>query len=109
MYHSQGHAYMMAPPMLASAGHHGDMAHVWSLVEELSGLLESNRTQFQELRDRIAAQDVALAEKKGDAGVEVGRDRRDGSENGKHVDDGMDVEKDKDDMGGAAVEGKDGE
>lgn len=109
MYHNQGHAYMMAPPMLASAGHHGDMAHVWSLVEELSGLLESNRTQFQELRDRIAAQDVALAEKKSDAGVEVGLDRRDGPESGKDVDHGKDVENGKDDVGSTAVDSKDGE
>ncbi|KAG9546928.1 hypothetical protein KCU71_g16669, partial [Aureobasidium melanogenum] len=35
---------------MPSAGHHSDMQHIWSLVQELSSVLQQNREQYDELQ-----------------------------------------------------------
>ncbi|KAG9683319.1 hypothetical protein KCU95_g11690, partial [Aureobasidium melanogenum] len=39
---------------MPSAGHHSDMQHIWSLVQELSSVLQQNREQYDELQDGLA-------------------------------------------------------
>lgn len=44
--------------MMPPASHHNDMQHVWSLVEQLSGVLQSNRERYDELQAGIARAQV---------------------------------------------------
>jgi len=44
--------------MMPNAGQHNDMNYVWTLVEELSGILEANREKWQELQAGIARAQV---------------------------------------------------
>ncbi|KAI4760682.1 hypothetical protein E4T51_06344 [Aureobasidium sp. EXF-12344] len=39
---------------MPSAGHHSDMQHIWSLVQELSSVLQQNREHYDELQDGLA-------------------------------------------------------
>lgn len=50
-----GQNHNTAPTLLSNAAHFGDMNHVWSLVEELSGLLQSNRAQWNELEGQLVS------------------------------------------------------
>lgn len=43
---------------MPSAGHHSDMQHIWSLVQELSSVLQQNREQYDELQDGLARAQV---------------------------------------------------
>ncbi|KEQ77685.1 hypothetical protein M436DRAFT_36916 [Aureobasidium namibiae CBS 147.97] len=38
---------------MPSAGHHSDMQHIWTLVQELSSVLQQNREQYDELQDGL--------------------------------------------------------
>lgn len=51
-------AYGMNGNVMPNAGHHNDMQHVWTLVEELSGILQSNRERWDELQTDIARAQV---------------------------------------------------
>jgi hypothetical protein len=43
---------------MPSAGHHSDMQHIWSLVQELSSVLQQNRENYDELQDGLARAQV---------------------------------------------------
>lgn len=45
---------------MPSAGHHSDMQHIWSLVQELSSVLQQNREQYDELQDGLTRAQVKL-------------------------------------------------
>lgn len=45
---------------MPSAGHHSDMQHIWSLVQELSSVLQQNREHYDELQDGLARAQVNL-------------------------------------------------
>jgi hypothetical protein len=45
---------------MPSAGHHSDMQHIWSLVQELSSVLQQNREHYDELQDGLARAQVKL-------------------------------------------------
>ncbi|PNS16681.1 hypothetical protein CAC42_4645 [Sphaceloma murrayae] len=49
-----GAPYGLGSAIMPSAGHHQDMAHVWGLVEQLSGILHENRERWEELQSGIA-------------------------------------------------------
>ena len=55
-----GAPYGMGGAVMPSAGHHHDMQHVWSLVEELSGILQQNRERWDELQTGLARAQVWL-------------------------------------------------
>lgn len=57
-----GAQYGIGGPIMPSAGHHNDMQHVWSLVEELSNQLQQNRERWDELQDGLARAQVYLDE-----------------------------------------------
>jgi hypothetical protein len=42
------------------AGHHSDMQHIWSLVQELGNVLQQNREHYEELQDGLARAQVQL-------------------------------------------------
>ena len=50
--------YPLGGAMMPNAGQHNDMNYVWTLVEELSGILETNREKWQELQAGIARAQV---------------------------------------------------
>ncbi|KAG8626721.1 hypothetical protein KVT40_005666 [Elsinoe batatas] len=54
MQPGSGAPYPLGSAIMPSAGHHHDMAHVWQLVEQLSGLLHENREKWEELQSGIA-------------------------------------------------------
>lgn len=56
-----GAPYGMGNSTMPSAGHHHDMQHVWSLVEELSGILQHNRERWDELQSGLARAQVNLS------------------------------------------------
>ncbi|KAI5209599.1 hypothetical protein E4T39_00907 [Aureobasidium subglaciale] len=39
---------------MPAAGHHSDMQHIWSLVQELSQVLQQNRENYDELQEGLA-------------------------------------------------------
>ena len=45
---------------MPSAGHHSDMQHIWTLVQELSSVLQQNREQYDELQDGLTRAQVKL-------------------------------------------------
>lgn len=53
-----GAPYGLGSAIMPSAGHHQDMAHVWGLVEQLSGILHENRERWEELQSGIARAQV---------------------------------------------------
>lgn len=48
---------------MPSAGHHSDMQHIWTLVQELSSVLQQNRERTDELQDGLARAQVRLNDK----------------------------------------------
>jgi len=54
--------YPMGGAMMPNAGQHNDMNYVWTLVEELSGILETNREKWHELQAGIARAQVQLGD-----------------------------------------------
>ena len=57
-----GAPYGLGGAVMPSAGHHHDMQHVWSLVEELSGILQQNRERWDELQAGLARAQVQLSQ-----------------------------------------------
>ena len=53
-----GPPYGIGAAIMPGAGHHNDMQHVWTLVEELSGILQQNRERWDELQAGIARTQV---------------------------------------------------
>ncbi|TIA16225.1 hypothetical protein D6C80_04680 [Aureobasidium pullulans] len=47
---------------MPSAGHHSDMQHIWTLVQELSSVLQQNRECTDELQDGLARAQTRPAE-----------------------------------------------
>ncbi|THW45322.1 hypothetical protein D6D21_04450 [Aureobasidium pullulans] len=47
---------------MPSAGHHSDMQHIWTLVQELSSVLQQNRERTDELQDGLARAQTRPAE-----------------------------------------------
>jgi hypothetical protein len=45
---------------MPSAGHHSDMQHIWTLVQELSSVLQQNREHYDELQDGLTRAQVIL-------------------------------------------------
>ena len=56
-----GGPYAIGGGIMPGAGQHNDMQYVWSLVEELSGILQTNREGWQELQTGIARAQVQLS------------------------------------------------
>lgn len=48
-----GAPYAPGGGIFPNAGHHNDVQHIWKLVEELSGALQANRQQYEELQESI--------------------------------------------------------
>lgn len=45
---------------MPSAGHHSDMQHIWTLVQELSSVLQQNREHYDQLQDGLTRAQVKL-------------------------------------------------
>ncbi|KAF2153840.1 hypothetical protein K461DRAFT_116873 [Myriangium duriaei CBS 260.36] len=65
-----GAPYGMGNAVMPSAGHHHDMQHVWSLVEELSGILQQNRERWDELQTGLSRAQIRPHEQDEDANGE---------------------------------------
>lgn len=48
---------------MPAAGHHSDMQHIWSLVQELSSVLQQNRQNYDDLQEGLARAQVQLSYK----------------------------------------------
>ncbi|KAF4554823.1 Hypothetical protein D9617_3g018920 [Elsinoe fawcettii] len=77
-----GAPYPLGSAIMPSAGHHQDMAHVWGLVEQLSGVLHQNRKEWEDLqRDlgKVKVKDASKGEGDGE-GDEGGEENGQSSE-----------------------------
>ncbi|PSK36044.1 hypothetical protein B9Z65_5859 [Elsinoe australis] len=66
-----GAPYGLGSAIMPSAGHHQDMAHVWGLVEQLSGILHENRERWEELQSGIARAQIPQGTQNGESNGEA--------------------------------------